>query len=179
MLDSLRGLKGSHFWYRGRPCAFMGIAPNGRAIFMSGDGWILEVPDPETGMPVWPTVDMVLRLMAAEALILRADPLNDLVRQQARRAEPTRQELVEAKQKTDPDRIRDRWYMLREEALSVWDRVGQCALSERGITEWWRKHFDVAELVERFGRVPSATTFRTWVRTRGRPNDRRPATSPR
>lgn len=175
MLDSLRGLKGSHFWFRGRPCVFMGIAPNGRAIFMSGDGWILEVPDPETGMPVWPTVEMVLRLMAAEALILRADPLNDLVRQRARRAEPTRQELVEAKQKTDPDRTRDRWYMLREEALSIWDRVGQCALSERGITEWWRKHFDVAELAERFGRVPSASTFRTWVRTRGRPNDRRPA----
>lgn len=153
----------------------MGFTPDGRAMFRSGDGWMLEVPDPETGMPVWPTADTVLELMASEALILRADPLNDLVRQRARLAEPTRRELAEAMQSTDPSKVRDRWYMLREEALRTWDRVGQCALSERGIAEWWRKHFDVGEIVERFGRVPSATTFRTWVNTRGRPNDRRPA----
>lgn len=174
-MDILQGLKGAHFCANGRACIYMGVTPLGRHMFSDGSGWMLEVPDPVTGMPGWPTIDQVRAEMAAKRLILRADPLTDPIRRRARRAEPTREDLVKAKTKADAEKVRDRWYTLREDVLKKWDDGRRCALSRRGITEWFEENFDVAALIAEYGRIPSDRTFRTWIQTRGIPHDRRPA----
>jgi hypothetical protein len=54
------------------------------------------------------------------------------------------------------------------------DEVGTPSLSVKGVRRFYEDHFDVADLEARFGRLPSAFTFRRWVRARGVPSDRRP-----
>ncbi len=175
-MDRLPFSKGSHLSYHGHPCVFYGIAANGRCQFADGEGWMLEVTDEETGLPVWPFPDRVRDLMADQRLILRADPLDDPIRRRARAEEGTRDELAKAKCKTKPDQSRDPWYYLREETLRVWDdpEVDRCSLTRRAIPEWYARNFDVEDLERRFGRLPSDTTFRKWVQTRGTDGDRRP-----
>ena len=169
--------KGAHLAYHGHPCVYSGIAANGLCMFSNGDGWMLEVTDPESGLPRWPTPDEVRDLMADMFLILRADPLDDPVRQRARGEEGTREELANAKCKAKPGQSRDSWFYYREETLAKWDDpdVERCSLTKAGIRAWYAENFDVAELERRFGRLPSDRTFRTWVHTRGTDGDRRPA----
>lgn len=175
-MDRLPFGRGSHFSYHGHPCVYHGVAANGRCQFTDGAGWMLEVSDPETGLPVWPFPDRVRELMADQYLILRADPLDDPIRRRARSEEGTREELSEAKCKTKPGQSRDPWYYLREETLRAWDdpEIERCSLTRRAIPEWYARNFDVADLERRFGRLPSDTTFRKWVQTRGTDGDRRP-----
>lgn len=170
--------KGAHFTYHGHACVFLGMAPNGRCMFGSGDGWFLEIEDPETGLPVWPYLEDVRRLMSLSSgmrLVLRADPLDDPVRRRARAEEKTRDELAEAKCKHDPDRSRDPWFHFREMTLKAWDNpdIERCSLTKMGILAWYKENFDLAELEARFGRLPSDRTFRKWIQTRGTDRDRR------
>lgn len=150
---------------------------NGRCQFTDGAGWMLEVDDPETGMPVWPFPDQVHDLMADMRLVLRADPLDDPVRRRARQEERTRAELANVKCKFAPAKSRDPWYYLREETLRAWDdpTVGRCSLTKTAIPVWYGENFDVDDLVQRFGRLPSDRTFRKWIQTRGTDKDRRPS----
>ena len=62
-------------------------------------------------------------------------------------------------------------------SLNTWDDpdVEHCSLTKAGITAWYADNFDIDELIARFGRLPSDTTFRKWIHTRGTENDRRPA----
>jgi hypothetical protein len=176
-MDRLPFRKGAHFAYHGHPCVYSGVAANGRCQFSDGEGWMLEVPDQETGLPVWPYPAQVRDLMAEQRLILRADPLDDPVRRQARQEEQTRSELANAKCRSKPEQSRDPWYYFREETLKAWDDpdVERCSLTKAGIAEWYALNFSVANLEERFGRLPSDRTFRKWVQTRGTEGDRRPA----
>jgi putative transposase len=174
-MDILQGLLHAHFVFNGRRCVYVGRGPANRQMFTDGAGWYLEIPDPETGFPRMPTTDEVVILMADKALILRADPLADLVRERARKEEPVRQELIEAKLKHDPKRLRDHWYALREAVCRKWDEGHRCALSKAGVAAWFKEHFVVDELEATYGRVPSDRTFRKWVRERGTEGDRRPA----
>lgn len=176
-MDILYGRKGAHFTYRGRACVYAGVTPTGRYMFPSGDGWMLEVPDPETGLPVWPTLDQTRDLMASMDLIPRSNPLDDPVRQRARQEERTRETLVKAAPKARPSASRDPWFTLREMVLKKWDddEIEECSLTNRGVKEWLEAHLDVEEIIRKYGRLPSCTTFRTWVNTRGLPRDRRPA----
>lgn len=175
-MDNLPFRKGAHFAFHGHDCVFQGLAANGRCQFADGAGWMLEVPD-ENGFPVWPFPQDVNDLMSDGFLVLRADPLDDPVRRRARRQEPTRAELANAKCKTKPGQSRDPWFYLREMTLQVWDdpEVERCALTKVGITAWYNENFDLDELVTRFGRLPSDTTFRKWIQSRGTEGDRRPA----
>jgi putative transposase len=164
--------------YHGHECVYRGLAVNGRCQISDGENWILEIPD-ENGFPVWPTVMDVLNLMADGHLFLRADPLADPIRRRARRAEPTRSEVanVKCKSKGKTDQSRDPWYYLREMTLSNWDdpEIERCPLTQAGIDGWYAENFDRDELIGSFGRLPSDTTFRKWIHTRGTENDRRPA----
>lgn len=164
--------------FHGHECSYRGLAVNGGCQISDDKGWILEIPD-ENGFPKWPTPLEVLNLMADKRLLLRADPLPTATRRRARRAEPTRAEIAEAKCKSKgkKDQPRDPWYYLREMTLSAWDdpEIERCSLTRGGIEEWYRENFDLDILIARFGRLPSDRTFRTWVQTRGTENDRRPA----
>jgi hypothetical protein len=175
-MDRLPFRKGAHFAFHGHPCVFQGIAVNGRCQFADGEGWMLEVADEETGLPVWPLPDKVRELMADQHLILRADPLDNPVRRRARSEECTKTELANATCKSKPGQSRDPWYYFREETLKVWDdaEVERCSLTRSGITAWYEENFDIEELKKRFGRLPSDRTFRTWIQTRGTDRDRRP-----
>ena len=117
----LAGRRNAPFVYQGRHCIYTGQTPTGRHMFTSGDGWMLEVPDPDTGLPVWPNLEQVQELMARMLLVPRSDPLDNPVRQIARQEEPTRKELVEAKQKSNPNKRRDPRYGLRELVLKTWE----------------------------------------------------------
>ena len=169
--------KGAHLAYHGHPCVYLGLAANGRCQFGDGEGWFLEIEDPETGLPVWPLPQDVRRLMADMRLILRADPLDDPVRRRARSEEGTREELANAKCKHKPGQSRDPWFYYRKETLEVWNNpeVEQCSLTKPGITAWYETNFDVEDLKRRFGRLPSDRTFRKWIQTRGQGRDLRPA----
>jgi hypothetical protein len=177
-MGSFSRLKHRHFTHHGVTYTFMGISPNGRAMFTDGAGAMLEVADPDTGMPVWPTEAQARDLMAERKLILRSNPLVDNTRALARKEELSRDDLVNAKTKQQSDdekpKRRDPWYTLREETLHMTDEVGTPSLSVKGVRRFYEDHFDVADLEARFGRLPSAFTFRRWVRARGVPSDRRP-----
>lgn len=164
--------------YHGHECVYRGVAVNGRCQIADDKGWILEIPD-EYGFPQWPSPQEVLGLMADGHLYLRADPLADATRRRARRAEPTRSELANAKCKSKgrTGQPRDPWYYLREMSLAAWDdpEIERCSLTKSGIHGWYADNFDLDELITRFGRLPSDTTFRNWIQTRGAENDRRPA----
>lgn len=164
--------------FHGHECVYRGLAVNGRCQISDDDGWILEIPD-ENGLPEWPTPVEVLNLMADRRLLLRAEPLADPTRRRARRAEPTRSELANAKCKSKgkTDQARDPWFYLREMTFVGWDdpEIERCSLTKTGIHGWYAENFDVDELIARFGRLPSDTTFRKWIQTRGTENDRRPA----
>lgn len=164
--------------FHGHECVYRGLAVNGRCQISDDKGWILEIPD-ENGFPEWPTAVQVLELMADRRLVLRAAPLSDPTRRRARRAEPTRDEVAEAKCKSKgrTGQTRDPWYYLREMTLEGWDdpEIERCPLTKSGVHAWYAGNFDVDELIRRFGRLPSDTTFRTWIQTRGTENDRRPA----
>jgi hypothetical protein len=73
-MGSFSRLKHRHFTHHGVTYTFMGISPNGRAMFTDGAGAMLEVADPDTGMPVWPTEAQARDLMAERKLILRSNP---------------------------------------------------------------------------------------------------------
>ncbi len=163
--------------FHGHECVYRGVAVNGRCQISDDKGWILEIPD-EDGFPVWPTPQQVLSLMADGRLYLRADPLADPTRRRARRAEPTRSEVADAKCKTEgkTDQARDPWYYLREMSVVAWDdpEIERCPLTKTGIHDWYAENFDIDALITRFGRLPSDRTFRNWIQTRGTENDRRP-----
>lgn len=169
---------GSLMCFHGRECVYRGVAVDGRCQITDDKGWILDIPD-EYGFPQWPTPQEVLGLMADGRLYLRADPLADATRRRARRAEPTRDELANAKCKSKgkTEQPRDPWYYLREMSLAAWDdpEIERCSLTKSGIRDWYAENFDTDELITRFGRLPSDTTFRNWIQTRGTEDDRRPA----
>ena len=169
---------GSLMSYHGHECVYRGVAVNGRCQITDDKGWILKIPD-EYGFPQWPSPQEVLGLMADGHLYLRTDPLADATRRRARRAEPTRDELANAKCKSKgkTEQSRDPWYYLREMSLAAWDdaEIERCSLTRTGIHGWYADNFDIDELITRFGRLPSDTTFRNWIQTRGTENDRRPA----
>lgn len=169
---------GSKMSFNGRECNYRGLAVNGRCQISDDSGWILEIPD-ENGFPIWPSPEETLNLMADRRLVLRADPLSDPTRCRARRQEPTRSELADAKCKSKgkTDQLRDPWYYLREMTLKTWDDpdVERCSLTKAGVSAWYADNFDIDDLIARFGRLPSETTFRKWIQTRGTENDRRPA----
>jgi hypothetical protein len=164
--------------FHGQECVYRGLAVNGRCQITDDKGWILEIPD-EYGFPEWPTPEDVLNLMADRRLMLRAEPLADPTRRRARRAEPTRADVADAKCKSKgkTHQSRDPWYYLREMSLAAWDdpEIERCSLTRAGIHAWYYDNFDVDDLIARFGRLPSDTTFRKWIQTRGTKNDRRPA----
>ena len=174
-MDTMTKLLGALFVADGRECVYRGPALNGRHMVGDGAGWMFELPDPSTGVPMWPTTAQFLECMANRRLVLRSNPLQSAVRNRARRREMTRDELVNAKKKDGSGKLRDHWYTLREEVIQKWDEGEECALSKRGIDQWFEDHFDVEALKAKYGRLPSDTTFRTWIRTRGLPNDHRPA----
>lgn len=169
--------KGSHFSYHGRPIVFLGYTADGRCLFGDGEGWILQIPDKETGMPVWPSPDDVTVLMADMRLIHRAAPLKCPVRRRARAEEETKDDLANVRCKSKPDQSRDPWYYFRLETLAKWDdpEVERCSLTKKGIHAWYAENFDVPDLLARFGRLPSDRTFRKWIQTRGTDGDRRPS----
>ncbi len=174
-MSTLTRMIGSLFVADGRECVYRGSAINGRHMVGDGAGWMFEMPDPVTGMPMWPTTAQFIDAMATKRLVLRSDPLQSAVRNRARRKEMTREDLVKAQTKDGSKRLRDRWFTLREDAIKKWHAGDGCALSKRGIDAWFEDNYDVAALKAEYGRLPSDTTFRTWVRTRGLPNDYRPA----
>lgn len=173
-MDILTDLLLEPFKFDGRDCVYRGMTPDKRYMFVSGDGWMLECPDPETGMPCWPTLDQVRALMADRRLILRSSPLSDLVRSRARQGEHTRDELVNAKQRSNPTKLRDPWYTLRESFLKKWDAGLRCSLSEQGVRNFFEKHYEVDDLKIIYGRIPKARTVSNWVQFRGTKGDRRP-----
>ena len=164
---------GTKMSFHGHECIYRGLAVNGRCQISDDSGWILEIPD-ENGFPIWPTPEETLNLMADGRLVLRAEPLSDPTRRRARREEPTRSELADAKCKSKgkTGQSRDPWFYLREMSLNTWDDpdVEHCSLTKAGITAWYADNFDIDELIARFGRLPSDTTFRKWIHTRGTEN---------
>lgn len=176
-MSQLSDLKMSEFAYRGRICVYLGMS-DGRCLFKSGDGWILEVPDPDTREPVWPTEAQVLDLMAKQDLVLRAKPLDDPVRERRRRLEQTRKQLVEAEVKDGSRRKRDKWFELRDTVCVNWrDVEGRCGLHPDAIKNWLDENIGLEHIKQEYGRVPGATTFRNWVRKRYHGRDQRPADS--
>ncbi|WP_068083469.1 hypothetical protein [Novosphingobium rosa] len=178
-MSGFDNLLNRHFAYRGASYTFRGVAPNGLCMFTDGAHGMLEVADPETGLPVWPTAEQARHLMAQEKLILRSCPLADATRRLARQQEPTREELVNAKTKPqgkgEEARPRDRWYTLREQVMKKVDEVGQPPLSVAGVRKFFEDNFDVEALKAQYGRLPSDFAVRQWVDRRGLPRDRRPA----
>ncbi|MEO7469162.1 MAG: hypothetical protein ABIV36_19285 [Sphingobium limneticum] len=178
-MSAFDGLINRHFVHRGVSYTFRGISPNDRCMFTDGAHAMLEVADPETGLPVWPTVEQARNLMAQQKLILRSCPLSDATRRLARQQEPTRDDLVDAmtkpQKKGEQPKRRDRWFTLREQVLAKVDEVGQPPLSIAAIERFFEDNFDVEALKSEYGRLPSDFAFRQWVRKRGRPRDRRPA----
>ncbi|HEX8554316.1 MAG TPA: hypothetical protein VF695_06380 [Sphingomonas sp.] len=174
-METLVKLLGALFVADGRECVYRGPALNGRHMIGDGGGWMFEVPDPVSGLPMWPTTAQFIEAMATRRLVLRSNPLQSAVRNRGRRKELTREELVNAKKKDGSGELRDRWFTLRESAIKIWEGGQDCALTKKGVARFFEDHFDVDALKAEYGRLPSDTTFRTWIRTRGLPNDHRPA----
>ncbi|MBA2920880.1 hypothetical protein GON01_02795 [Sphingomonas sp. MAH-20] len=140
--------------------------PDRRFMAISSTGLILTMPDPESGLPAFPTVAMMRAAQASRELVIRSDPLDDPVRAEAR-AEEASAEEIEA---------RDSWAPLRRKVLKAWEMEPDDdlpALSDSGLTTWFLRAFDKQEVIARFGRVPCGTTLRTWIKKRGRRGDRR------
>lgn len=132
-MSQLSQLKFAEFAYRGRLCVYLGMTDD-RCLFRSGDGWTLEVPDTDTGMPVWPTEAQALALMTSMDLIVRAKPLDDPIRQRARRLERTRQQLIDATVKDGSKRKRDHWFTLRER-VKPWGVIFSRMLTDASATD--------------------------------------------
>lgn len=168
-----------HFVHNGTTYTFVGSTPDNRCMFSDGAGGMLEVPNPEDGMPAWPTLEQARDLMAERKLILRSCPLRDATRARARQQEPTRDELIAAEtkpqKKAEKPKRRDPWFTLREQTLKKVDEVGVPSLSVNGVRQFYSDNFDVVALTNEYGRLPSSFTFRQWVNHRGLPRDRRPA----
>lgn len=176
-MSQLSQLKFAEFAYRGRLCVYLGMTDD-RCLFRSGDGWTLEVPDTDTGMPVWPTEAQVLVLLASMDLIVRAKPLDDPIRQRARRLERTRQQLIDATVKDGSKRKRDHRFLLRERVCEEWrDIDGRCKLHAKAINGWLDDRIGLEVIKKEYGRVPGATTFVRWIKTRYHGRDQRPADS--
>lgn len=140
--------------------------PDRRIMAMSSAGAILTMPDPETGIPAFPTPRMMRRAMLENRLFIRSDPIGDPVRDDARREEATPGEVEAC----------DGWAPLRRRVTRAWDAVpdgDKPMLTDRGLTTWLKEAFDEEEIRARHGRLPCGTTIRTWIRWRGRKGDRR------
>lgn len=142
--------------------------PDNRFMAMSSRGAILTMPDPETGMPSFPTVSMMRDAQRANQLILRSERLSNEVRANARDEEATAEEVD----------ARDPWAPLRRKVIKAWELEPpdeKPMLTVAGLGAWFARRFDIGEIQKEFGRVPCVTTMRTWFHTRGRSGDRRPA----
>lgn len=140
--------------------------PDGSFMAMASDGRVMLMPDPATGLPRMPTLDMMRQAQREQRLFLRSPRLEDDVRAEARAEEPTLTEIEE----------RDRWASLRQRFLRAWDREpddDKPMLSERGLTRWTDETFDREELESLYGRVPCGRTVYNWITKRGVPGDRR------
>ena len=144
-------------WY-----VYIGRTPESRFMLHAGDGSMLMLPDPETGLPLYPTLEMMRDLLRSRRLVLRSDPLESTVREEARRQEASKGEV----EKRDP------WSVLRDMVTAAWD-ADHCALSDRRLSEWFDRTFDLTAVIEQFGRKPSPSSMRTWIKERGRRHDRR------
>lgn len=167
-VDIYSGLKaGDELVYERVSYFFTTRTPDNRFMAMSSRGAILTMPDPDTGMPSFPTVSMMRDAQRAQQLVLRSERLPDQVRADARDEEATAEE-VEA---------RDLWAPFRRKVTKAWELEPPDAkpmLSEDGLVAWFAERFNIREIEKDFGRAPCATTLRTWIHTRGRSGDRRP-----
>ncbi len=153
-------LKGVSYFYARR-------TPEGRICAISGDGRMLMLPDPETGIPGMPTADMLRAAQTGRQLFFRSEPLEDEVRAAARAECPATGEA-----------FTDDWARLRKKVTGLWDRIPDGEkpfMSDDGLTDWLKAELGEAEIIERYGKVPCGATLRKWINTRGRKGDRRPA----
>lgn len=157
---------GDELVYENSSFFFMKWTPDARLMAMSSLGVALMMPDSKTGFPAFPTVEMLRTAQREHRLFLRAERLEDPVRAAARDEEASPAEID----------VRDGWAALRRMVTRAWDQEPRDAKpmrSDDGLQEWLRLRFDVADIVARFGRLPSASTVREWLNNRGRANDRR------
>jgi hypothetical protein len=164
MFSSMRA--GDELIFEGVSFFHTSRTPDGAFMAMSSDGRVLLMPDPATGLPRMPTLDMMRKAQRELRLFLRSPRLDDDVRAEARAEEPTLDEIEK----------RDRWASLRRRMLRAWDREPEGdkpMLSERGLSGWVEDTFDRNELEEKYGRVPCGKTIYNWIIKRGVPGDRR------
>lgn len=158
--------RGDELVYEGSSFFHMSWTPDARLMAISSLGVTLMMPDAETGFPAFPTVGMLRTAHRERRLFFRAERLEDPVRAAARDEEASPAEID----------ARDGWAALRRMVTRAWDQEPSDAKpmrSDDGLDQWMRGRFDGADIVARFGRLPSASTVREWLNNRGRANDRR------
>ncbi len=175
-----KSVVGDEFVYLDTSYFYVRRTPDNRIMAMSSDGAMLAIPDRETGFPEWPRPADVVVAMKVRTFFLRSRPLPDRVRAEARAEEPCSAEVFHRDRDGVLDRV-DAGTDLRNLVVRAWDALDERqrpSLSEEPLRAWVRDHCDMKEAVAAYGRVPVASTLRTWIRTRGVENDRRPADMP-
>lgn len=181
--DRYANLKpGCEMVFLGTSYFFAGRTPDGRIIATTSHGQMLMMPDPDNGLPCMPTSATLGAAEASQDLVFRAVRLVDPVRQEARDEQPPLKEFPDppGKKRSEQElsRARREAYIesLRAEVIEKWDLLSEeerpyC--TETSLNDWFDKNFDLEHVIRTCGRIPCATTIRTWVRTRGRKGDRR------
>ena len=166
---------GTSYYYGNR-------TPDGRIVALTSHGQMLMVPDPDNGFPCMPTPAMLAAAEASQDLVFRAVRLADPVRQAARDEQPPLKEFTEPKGKKRNEqalsaaRRAAEVELLREDVIRKWDLLPEEErphLTTTALNSWFDENFDLKHIIRTFGRIPCATTIRTWVTTRGTKGDRR------
>ena len=159
---------GTEMVYESHSYFFVRCTPDGRYMAISSAGALLLMPDPDTGLPVFPTVRMLCDAQREAKLFIRSDPLDNPVRAAARAEEKTPKEVIDA----DPDAS------LRDRVVRAWDDEPNDAkpmLSDEGLRKWLLTVMPNAEILSLYRRIPAGSTIREWINERGRSGDRRMA----
>lgn len=144
--------------------AFRGVLPDQRwALYLAGnDPRPLLLADPTTGFPAFPTHEQIISLMAASKLQLMSNTLDTPARNRARSKERTKDEVL----------TKDPYAEVRMMICRLYDKE-RPPLDDMSLSYWLEERFDWQGITHKFQRGrPAASTARSWIRRRGRPNNR-------
>lgn len=136
--------------------------PDGRYMAMSSSGAMLLIPDPETGIPSFPTVSMLNDAQREHRLFIRSDPLDNPVRAAARAEGKTPAEVI-ADDHDAPS---------RKSFLRAWDAMSDEEKPMRtndGLPAFAATVFGP----NADGSGKAGSTYRCWINERGRAGNRR------